>query len=63
MYKDNIFVKNVIIMEKYFYVINGEKCGPLFKEELISAGVVHDTLVWCEGMSSWIAASQVPALS
>ena len=49
-------------MKKYFYAENGEKIGPLTYEELCSANISPDTLVWSEGMDDWKCAGDVEEL-
>src|ERR1700676_2944688 len=40
----------------YYLVINGQKCGPYRKDELLEAGMDGDTLVWYTGRDGWIRA-------
>lgn len=54
-------------MADWYYVRNDQQLGPINDagiRNLISQGVVQPTdLVWREGMSDWLPASQVPELS
>lgn len=43
----------------YFYVKDGKQVGPLSKEEILSEGISMNTLVWCEGMTTWVRASEL----
>ena len=51
----------------YFVYVNGQQIGgqtPQMIQQLVMQGSVNrDTLVWTQGMPSWVAASQVPALA
>ena len=48
---------------KYYMHIGGQQVGPYEENELPSHGLKASTMVWCEGMPDWVAASQVPELS
>ena len=48
---------------KYYMHIGGQQVGPYEENELPSHGLTASTMVWCEGMPDWVAASQVPELS
>lgn len=51
-------------MKSYFYLdANQQQHGPVEASRLTSLGVTGDTYVWCEGMSNWTAAKQVPELA
>ena len=51
-------------MNHYFYIdTNGQQCGPLAGEELKNKGLTRESLVWCDGMSTWEKACSVPELS
>ena len=51
-------------MKNYFYLdANQQQQGPVEASRLTSLGVTGDTYVWCEGMSNWITAKQVPELA
>ena len=47
---------------KYYIAENGQQSGPFEPNELLLHGLTVNSLVWCEGMSSWTSASQVPEL-
>lgn len=47
----------------YYIARNGEKFGPFSVEQLAKENISADTLVWYEGLSTWVAASTVPELS
>lgn len=53
--------------QTYFVYVNGQQLGgqtPQAIQQMITQGSVNrDTLVWTQGMASWSAISQVPALS
>jgi len=40
-------------MKNYYYSLNGSKIGPVSKEEILTANLSPDTLVWTEGMDDW----------
>jgi membrane protease subunit (stomatin/prohibitin family) len=42
---------------------NGQQVGPAAPQQLAQQGLTPDTLVWCQGMSSWLPAAQVPTLA
>jgi hypothetical protein len=50
----------------WFVVRNGKQDGPFSDQrlrEMIAGGAVKaDTLLWCEGMTTWTAASAIPGL-
>lgn len=46
----------------YFYVKNGVSEGPFSAEELIKL-ITPDTLIWTEGMTEWVPASEVAPIS
>lgn len=51
-------------MKSYFYLdANQQQQGPVDASQLTSCGVTGDTYVWCEGMSNWTVAKQVPELA
>ena len=51
-------------MKSYFYLdANQQQQGPVEASRLTSLGVTGDTYVWCEGMTNWTAAKQVPELA
>ena len=47
-----------------YYIIdnNGNQVGPITEVLFYNYGVTASTLVWCEGMSEWKHASEVPGL-
>lgn len=47
---------------KYFIAENGQQAGPFEPNELLQHGLTVNSLVWCEGMPTWVSASQVPEL-
>lgn len=47
---------------KYYIAENGQQAGPFEPSELLAHGLTANSLVWCEGMPSWVSASQVPEL-
>lgn len=42
--------------------INGQRQGTLNIDELLQNGLTGDSLVWKEGMASWLAAKEVPEM-
>lgn len=48
---------------KYFIHINGQQLGPFEENELIAQNITPSTMVWSEGMESWMPAGQVAGLS
>jgi hypothetical protein len=47
---------------QYFLVVEGEKQGPLVRDELIDAGMHDDSLIWFEGCTCWVRAGLIPDL-
>lgn len=47
---------------KYYIVRYGQQTGPFPKEELMANGLTPDMLVWTEGMSGWVKASEISGL-
>ena len=47
---------------KYYIAENGQQAGPFEPNELLAHGLTVNSLVWCEGMPTWVSASQVPEL-
>ena len=47
---------------KYYIAENGQQVGPFEPNELLLHGLTVNSLVWCEGMTNWTSASQVPEL-
>jgi len=48
-----------------YYIIEGNnvQAGPFEVYELFQHGLNYNSLVWCQGMANWQAASQVPELA
>ena len=46
----------------YYAMLHGVRVGPVGINDLISAGLTADTMVWAEGMQAWAPARTVPAL-
>ena len=49
-------------MKKYFYIKDDNKLGPFDLEDLKSAEIKRDTLVWFQGIKDWSKASEVSEL-
>jgi hypothetical protein len=47
----------------YHIIKDGQSQGPYSKDELIMQGIDAYTNVWCEGMTAWTPAGQVPELA
>jgi hypothetical protein len=51
----------------YFVAVNGQQTGPfapgLLKQQAQQGALTAETLVWAQGMASWVAAGQVPELA
>ena len=47
---------------KYYIAENGQQAGPFEPNELLLHGLTVNSLVWCEGMPSWVSANQLPEL-
>jgi uncharacterized membrane protein YhaH (DUF805 family) len=51
-------------MRKYYYSIGGTRLGPVTLGELkLVNGLTPETLVWYEGLSSWVRAGDIAELS
>lgn len=50
-------------MAEYYIGINNKQVGPLPVDQLLMNGLKPDTLVWCQGMSGWEKAINVPELA
>jgi uncharacterized membrane protein YhaH (DUF805 family) len=51
-------------MRKYYYSVGGTRVGPVTIEELkVVRGLSPETLVWYNGLSSWLRAGDVAELS
>lgn len=47
-------------MANYFYINSAQQqLGPCSIEELRSAGITPETMVWCEGMADWQKAGMI----
>lgn len=44
---------------KYYAIINDTQVGPLELPELVEAGLMPETYVWCKGMDDWQQAREV----
>lgn len=50
-------------MKQYYFVNSqGQQMGPVPMEELKNQNIQRNTPVWCEGMTDWTEAGQVPEL-
>ena len=50
-------------MDSFFYLdANNQQKGPVPADKLLSVGVDANTLVWKQGMASWMKAGQVAEL-
>lgn len=38
---------------KYYAILGDEQAGPFTLDELVKAGVLPDTYIWCKGMKQW----------
>jgi hypothetical protein len=51
----------------YFIAVGGQQAGPFdlgaLQQQAQVGRLTRDTLVWTQGMASWAAAGQVPALT
>lgn len=50
-------------MAQYYLVKGNEKLGPFTVEQLLSNGLMPDSLVWCAGMTAWTKAAEVSELA
>jgi hypothetical protein len=48
---------------EYFFAIGSEQRGPVTLEQLATAGLKPDTLVWRDGLPEWTAADALPELA
>ena len=48
---------------QYFYYVNGSQYGPVSLDILRQRGITSDTLVWRDGLSTWVKAGELPELS
>lgn len=44
---------------KYYAIINDTQVGPMELPELVEAGLMPETYVWCKGMDDWQQAREV----
>lgn len=47
---------------EWYIAVNNEEVGPVPEYQLPEFGLSHSSLVWCESLTNWTPASQVPAL-
>lgn len=50
-------------MAQYYLIKGNDRLGPFNVEQLMSNGLMPDSLVWCEGMAGWTRAADVPELA
>ena len=50
-------------MAKYYIGRDNQQLGPFDVNQLMAQRIAPDTLVWCEGMSGWEMAKNVPELA
>lgn len=48
---------------QYWAYINGEQKGPMELDQLLALDITHETLVWREGLETWIPAKDLSELS
>lgn len=48
---------------QYWAYINGEQKGPMELDALLTLNITHETLVWREGLETWIPAKDLSELS
>ncbi|MBX2931187.1 MAG: DUF4339 domain-containing protein [Chitinophagaceae bacterium] len=46
-------------MASYFYSVNDKKNGPFTFEELKKENIQRTTLIWKEGLTSWVSAENL----
>lgn len=49
-------------MSQWYIIYNGEKVGPMSKENILAYSPTRDTRVWTEGMEDWQPLYKVPEL-
>ena len=49
-------------MKKYFYIKDDQKIGPLSTEDLSTADLNKDTLVWFQGLDYWTPMGEIEEL-
>jgi len=47
---------------QYYIIKDGQQVGPMNKESLLQYGLTPQSMVWCEGMTDWTQAANVPEL-
>lgn len=50
-------------MKQFFILKNNQQVGPMTVDQLVQQGLAPNSMVWTEGMASWLPASQVPELA
>ena len=50
-------------MAQYYLVKDGQRIGPLAIDQLTQYGLTPETLVWTDGMTDWVQASQIPEVA
>lgn len=50
-------------MAQYYLVKDGQRVGPLAIDQLTQYGLTPETLVWTDGMTDWVQASQIPEVA
>ncbi len=50
-------------MAQYYLVKDGQRVGPLAIDQLTQYGLTPETLVWTDGMTDWVKASQIPEVA
>ena len=50
-------------MKQFFIFQNNQNVGPMPADQLVNYGLGPNSMVWCEGMTNWQPASQVPELA
>lgn len=48
---------------EYWIYLNSKKSGPYSVEQLVQMSIPPTTLVWHEGLTSWVSAVEIPELS
>lgn len=50
-------------MRQFYISKNNKNVGPMAPEQLVQQGLTPNSMVWAEGMPTWVPASQVPELA
>lgn len=50
-------------MAQYYLAVNGQQLGPFEVNQLIPNGMTRETMVWTQGMPTWVQADSVPELA